>query len=94
MSDAAWIFGTLVAIIWFAVFELLAFRHPDRFNTLSHFVFIIGSRWPLSIWIMGVFCGVLAAHFFWHWCPAGSISTGALFPFDPLSHFVLLENAK
>jgi hypothetical protein len=35
-------------------------------------------RWPLSIWIMGVFCGALATHFFWHWCPAGSISTGML----------------
>jgi GcrA cell cycle regulator len=35
-------------------------------------------RWPLSIWIMGVFCGALATHFFWHWCPVGSISIGAL----------------
>jgi hypothetical protein len=35
-------------------------------------------RWPVSIWIMGVFCGALATHFFWHWCPAGSTSTGML----------------
>jgi GcrA cell cycle regulator len=35
-------------------------------------------RWPLSIWIMGVFCGALAVHFFWHWCPSGSMKVGML----------------
>jgi GcrA cell cycle regulator len=35
-------------------------------------------RWPFSIWIMGAFCGALATHFFWHWCPAGSINVGML----------------
>jgi GcrA cell cycle regulator len=35
-------------------------------------------RWPLSIFIMGTFAGGLAVHFFWHWCPAGSINTGML----------------
>jgi hypothetical protein len=77
-GDLPWIFGALGAIGFFAIFEARAFRHPDRANTLSHAVYTIGSKWPLSIWIMGAFCGSLATHFFWHWCPDGSISTGML----------------
>lgn len=68
--DTSWIVGLLGAIGFFAVFEARAFRHPDRQNSLSRFVYNIGSKWPLSIWLMGVFCGGLAVHFFWHWCPA------------------------
>jgi hypothetical protein len=77
-GDLSWIVGALGAIAFFAVFEARAFRHPDRANTLSHAIYTIGSRWPLSIWIMGAFCGALATHFFWHWCPTGSISVGML----------------
>jgi len=78
LDDLPWILGALGAIAFFAIFEARAFRHPQRQNTLSHAVYMIGSRWPLSIWIMGVFCGALAVHFFWHWCPAGSINVGML----------------
>lgn len=78
MADLPWIVGTLAAIIFFAVFESLAFKWPNRFNTLSHFIYTIGANWPVSIFIMGQFCGGLAVHFFWHWCPAGSVSTGML----------------
>jgi hypothetical protein len=67
--NAPWIALTLAAIAAFAVFEARAFRHPERQNTLSRAIYDIGSRWPLSIWIMGVFCGGLAVHFFWHWDP-------------------------
>jgi len=67
MHNLPWIIGTLLAIAFFAVFEGLAFAHPDRLNSLSHFIATIGARWPLSIWIMGVFCGILAAHLFWPW---------------------------
>jgi hypothetical protein len=67
--DLPWIAGTLAAVTFFAWFEMRAFRHPDRQNTLSRAVYEIGSKWPLSIWIMGAFCGGLAVHFFWHWCP-------------------------
>ena len=76
MMDLPWILGTLTAITFFAVFETRALQHPDRQNTLSHFLYTIGAKFPLSIWIMGVFCGALATHLFWHWCPAGSISGG------------------
>lgn len=62
-----WIVGILGAIVFFAVFEGLAFAHPDRFNTLSNFIATLGARWPLSIFLMGFFAGGLAVHFFWPW---------------------------
>jgi hypothetical protein len=77
-GDLPWIGGTFATIIFFAIFETYAFRHPERTNTLSHAVFTIGSKWPLSIFLMGMFAGGLAVHFFWHWCPPGSVSTGML----------------
>ncbi len=67
--NAPWIIGTLVAIAFFAYFERRAFAHPDRQNTLSRFIWSIGQSWPLSIFLMGLFCGGLAVHFFWNWCP-------------------------
>jgi len=67
--NGPWIVLTLLAIAAFAWLEARAFRHPDRQNTLSRTIYDIGSKWPLSIWIMGVFCGGLAVHFFWHWDP-------------------------
>ena len=75
MNDP-WLGGTLAAILYFAFWEWFAFRHPERTNTLSRFIYTIGSKFPLSIFLMGMFVGLLATHFFWHWCPAGSISTG------------------
>ena len=69
MQDLPWIVLTLLAVASFAVFEARAFRHPDRQNTLSRAIYNIGSKWPLSIFIMGMFAGGLAVHFFWHWCP-------------------------
>lgn len=81
--NTPWIIGLFLAIIFFAVFEAMAFRHPERVNTLSHVVYTLGQTWPLSIWLMGMFAGGLAVHFFWHWCPPGSVSTGWLvLPFD------------
>lgn len=62
-----WIVGAIAAIIFFAVFEGLAFAHPDRVNTLSHAVATLGARWPISIFFAGMFVGVLAAHFYWPW---------------------------
>ena len=76
IGDLPWIIGAFIAIGFFAYFEARAFRHPQRQNTLSHAVYTIGSKWPLSIFIMGMFAGGLAVHFFWHWCPPGSVSAG------------------
>jgi hypothetical protein len=73
-----WIILTLIAIAAFAYFEVRAFRHADRQNTLSRTIYNVGSKWPLSIWIMGVFSGGLAVHFFWHWCPDIGAGVGFL----------------
>lgn len=65
--DLPWIIGAIGAIVFFAVFEAYAFRHPDRVNTLSRAIATLGARWPLSIFLMGMFAGILASHFFWPW---------------------------
>lgn len=67
--NTPWIIGVIVAIIFFGYFEARALRHPERQNTLSRTIYLLGSNWPLSIFIMGMFTGGLAVHFFWHWCP-------------------------
>lgn len=74
--NTPWIVGALLAIAFFVVFERYAFNHPGKQNTLSMAIFQLGAHWPLSIFIMGMFIGALAVHFFWHWCPPGSISVG------------------
>jgi len=76
MMNLPWVLGALGAILFFAVFESIAFKHPQRQNTLSMAIYTIGSKWPLSIFLMGMFAGGLAVHFFWHWCPPGSVSGG------------------
>jgi hypothetical protein len=75
--NAPWIIGSVAALAFFAYFEARALRHADRQNTLSRWVYDMGRTWPLSIWLMGMLCGGLAVHFFWHWCPDG-IGTGFL----------------
>jgi hypothetical protein len=74
--NTIWIIGTLAAITFFIVFEARAFRHPDRQNTLSRWIFQMGANWPLSIFLMGMFAGGLAVHFFWHWCPDLGLGKG------------------
>jgi hypothetical protein len=76
--NTPWIIGTVIAIAFFAYFEKRAFDFPNSQNTLSRWIYDIGKNWPLSIWLMGMGSGGLAVHFFWHWCPPGSISTGML----------------
>lgn len=65
-----WAVALIAAILVFAIGERYAFAHPERQNTLSRAIYNIGESWPLSIFIMGMFAGGLAVHFFWHWCPA------------------------
>lgn len=69
MSDLPWIIGIVAAIAYFAFFEWRAFAYPAKQNTLSHFIWTMGRGWPLAIYLMGLMSGILAAHFFWHWCP-------------------------
>lgn len=73
-----WLWGTIGAIAFFVFWERYAFRHPDRVNTLSRTIYNIGKAFPLSIFIMGMFAGGLAVHFFWHWCPDGGTGVGFL----------------
>ena len=76
--DLPWIVGVVAAVLYFALFEARAFRHPERQNTLSRWIYDMGARWPLSIFLMGMLCGGLAVHFFWHWCPAVGQGIGLL----------------
>lgn len=66
----------------FGVFESWALSAKAKGNqiTLSMFVYTVATKFPLAA-IIGVsavafFFGILYTHFFWHWCPPGSISAG------------------
>jgi hypothetical protein len=79
MSD--FVTWTLINAAWlvaFAIFEYRALAHPENKDraTLSRYVYTIGSKFPLSIFLMGLVVGTLATHFWWHWCPVGSTSQG------------------
>lgn len=79
MNDAiVWILLGLAWLAAFIFFEVRALRDPKnpKRMTLSRFVFTVGAKFPLSIFLMGMVVGGLAVHFFWHWCPPGSISGG------------------
>lgn len=67
--NTPWVVGLIGFIIYFAVFELYAFKHPERQNTLSRAVYNLGKSWPLSIFLLGLIVGSLATHFYWNWCP-------------------------
>jgi hypothetical protein len=62
-----WIVGLLAVVAYFGYFEAMALVHPDQYDTLSHAVATVGAKWPLAIWLCGVFTGVLGSHFFWPW---------------------------
>jgi len=68
--NAPWIVWLLVLIVSFAVLETYAFKHPDRENTLSRFMWSVGQKWPLSIALLGMLFGALLTHFYWNWNPA------------------------
>lgn len=67
--NTPWIVGAVAALIYFAAFEVYAFKHPERQNTLSRSVYNLGKSWPLSIFLLGLLIGALATHFYWSWCP-------------------------
>lgn len=84
-----WLIWPVGIVIWlalgwaaFAYFEAHALRHDARKDqiTLSFFLYTIGSKFPLSIFIgglfVGLFWGILATHLLWHWCPPGALSAG------------------
>ena len=67
--DTPWIIWLLVIVISFTALEAYAFKHPERENTLSRFVWSVGQKWPLSLVLWGMLIGGLSVHFFWNWCP-------------------------
>jgi hypothetical protein len=83
MSSTPWLILLALAIVGFAYFEYQAIKN-NKYKTLSAVVYGIGAKFPLAIWLCGVFAGGLAVHFFWHWCPPGSVSEGLLSPLGPI----------
>lgn len=65
-----WIVWLLAIVVTFTLAEGYAFRHPQRQNTLSRFVWTVGQKWPLSLVLWGLLVGALSVHFYWNWCPA------------------------
>ncbi len=74
-------FWLLLGFFEFGVLEARALKSSDaRKPTLSYFVYYVTSKFPLAA-ILGAFVtgGVmwgLAVHFWWHWCPPGSLTGG------------------
>ena len=66
-KNLPWIIGIFGAIAYFAYFEIEAFRHPESYNTLSHFIASMGAAWPYAIFLFGFLAGGLSVHIFWSW---------------------------
>jgi hypothetical protein len=64
-----WLAWLLVIGASFAVIEGIAIARGT--TTLSRFTVTCTAAFPPLIWIIGVVCGGLAVHFWWHWCPVG-----------------------
>jgi len=70
----AWTAWFLGSILVFAILESYALKTGRL--TLSRYTYDIGAHWPLFLVLWGMVTGGLAVHFFWHWCPPGSVSGG------------------
>lgn len=86
--DNYWIVWPVGILLWlligwveFGYFETKALTQPsDKRITLSYFIFYVTSKFPLAtFWggvLVGAFFGSLSVHFWWHYCPPGSLSAG------------------
>lgn len=72
----SWVWtGWLLALIFsFGVLEGYAIAKGK--TTLSRYTWNAFEAFPLIAVIFGMVFGGLAVHFFWHWCPPGSVSGG------------------
>lgn len=76
MVPMVWIWSAwlLALIVTFAVLEGYALARGKL--TLSRYTYDISASWPLSIFLLGLLAGGLAVHFWWHFCPPGSVTGG------------------
>lgn len=72
--NVVWTGWLLAFIASFAVFEGYAIKRGK--TTLSRYTWNAFQVWPPIAVLFGMFFGGLAVHFFWHWCPPGSLSAG------------------
>jgi hypothetical protein len=63
--------GVLVWSTWIFMigvsFGMLEWWGWQEGNTFSRYVSTVGATWPLSIFLIGLVTGIMAAHFFWPW---------------------------
>lgn len=64
-----WVAWLAVTALSFAAIEGIALARGK--TTLSRFTVVTTTAFPPLIFIIGLMCGALATHFWWHWCPAG-----------------------
>lgn len=69
-----WLSWLLAGLVSFAAFETYAIKTGKP--TLSLSTWNLFQAWPLIAVVFGMVFGGLAVHFFWHWCPPGSMSSG------------------
>ena len=67
--NTPWVIWLLLIVISFTILEAYAFKHPERENTLSRFIWSVGQKWPLSLVLWGMLIGGLSVHFYWQFCP-------------------------
>ena len=60
---AIWAVWFLIFIASFGLFEGYALKTGKK--TLSEVVWHLAKAWPPFIYLFGMVCGALAAHFFW-----------------------------
>jgi hypothetical protein len=53
-----------ICALLFAALEGYALCHPDRYNTLSRLCYDTGRRYPISLYLAGMFTGILIVHLF------------------------------
>lgn len=71
-----WTIWLVVIVISFAAFEGYALK-TDR-TTLSRYTWDLSKAWPPFPALFGMIFGGLIVHFWWHWCPVGTVSLGLL----------------
>lgn len=84
-----WIVWPVGIAIWLAIgwfefgrfeWQALLASHKAGQITLSMFCYTVFTKFPLSLFLTGLFVGLfwgaLMTHLTWHWCPPGSVSGG------------------